>query len=187
MERKASRESFDRDKHLVNQRSSSKIGKRENLKTIISNQNLDGFNCARSIHLKPDLIFNKVRSEAKLIPTKINQRNKSIKQIISESDKKLPELGVTEKRTLKPQTHETPMSTRRSLTRRTLAGSSLSRVYHNPQFTPLNQIPYIRPATVYPDTSIKQPPKIDKSKVPWVSTEIGSITRIKVIILSNKI
>lgn len=115
-----------------------------------------------------------------MIPAQINQRNRSIKPSQNFADKKLPELGGAERKTFRPAINETPMSIRRSSTRRTLAGSSLSRVYYNPQFTPLNQIPYIRPTTVYPDTSIKEPPKVDKNKVPWVSTEIGSITCIKV-------
>ena len=80
---------------------------------------------------------------------------------------------------------EIPLSMRKSLTRRTLAGSSLSRVYSNPQFTPLNQVPYIRPSTVYPETTIRAAPKDPTKKAPWMSTEIGSITYIKVIMLHN--
>ena len=35
---------------------------------------------------------------------------------------------------------EIPLSMRKSLARRTLGGSSLSKVYYNSQFTPLNQV-----------------------------------------------
>jgi len=70
---------------------------------------------------------------------------------------------------------------RKTLTRRTLAGSSLQRVYSNPQFTKLNQAPYFRPKTSafgYTNDEIlrKDPTK----KAPWTSEVVKSITGIKV-------
>ena len=70
---------------------------------------------------------------------------------------------------------------RRSLTRRTLAGRSLNRVYSNPQFTKLNQDPYFRPKTsafgyLHGENIRKDPTK----KAPWTSEEVHSITGVKV-------
>lgn len=57
MESKANREGYAEEKYLNKRPSSSRKSKRANLKTIISNPSTDAINCARSIHLKPDLIF----------------------------------------------------------------------------------------------------------------------------------
>jgi hypothetical protein len=71
---------------------------------------------------------------------------------------------------------------KKSMTRRTLNGSSLQRVYSNPQFTKLNQIPYFRPKTspfgYLNATGFKKDPS---KKAPWTSEAVCSITGIKVI------
>jgi hypothetical protein len=70
---------------------------------------------------------------------------------------------------------------KRSLTRRTLAGSSLNRMYSNPQFTKLNQAPYFRPKTsAFGYLNGDNPRKDPSKKAPWTSEEVGSITGIKV-------
>lgn len=70
---------------------------------------------------------------------------------------------------------------KKSLTRRTLAGSSLQRVYSNPQFTKLNQDPYFRPKTsAFGYMHTGNPKKDPTKKAPWTSEPVKSITGIKV-------
>ena len=57
MSSKANREGIIEEKYLNKRPSSSRKSKRANIKTLTSNQSTVAIKCARSIHLKPDLIF----------------------------------------------------------------------------------------------------------------------------------
>lgn len=70
---------------------------------------------------------------------------------------------------------------KKTLTRRTLAGTSLQRVYSNPQFTKFNQDPYFRPKTsIFGYTNNEYLKKDPTKKAPWTSELVKSITGVKV-------
>lgn len=186
MEREANNLSASKDPKYLNRRTlSSRKDKRGAIKNLTSQQSARTLHGAKSIQMKPENILNKARPGSKLVPNFPGHRNQSVQLKQTLSEQKLPgkfkNLGITSKHSAHQTIPNALPPLKKSLSKRTLAGSSLQRVFSNPQFTKLNQHPYFRPKTsafgYLNGNGLKKDPS---KKAPWTSEQVNSITGIKV-------